>query len=42
MSAWIANFLIAQVTPKAFAAVGWRYYMVFAILSATNAIFFYL
>lgn len=26
-SAWISNFMIAQVTPKAFAAIGWRYYM---------------
>ncbi|KAL0579512.1 hypothetical protein V5O48_002505 [Marasmius crinis-equi] len=38
-SSWISNFFIAQVTPFAFAAVGWRYYLVFAILSHTNAAF---
>ncbi|KAG7090174.1 hypothetical protein E1B28_011781 [Marasmius oreades] len=38
-SSWISNFFIAQVTPFAFKAVGWRYYLVFAILSHTNAAF---
>jgi len=41
MSAWISNFMIAQVTPKAFAAIGWRYYLVFCILSITNAVTFW-
>ncbi|KAF9262483.1 general substrate transporter [Marasmius fiardii PR-910] len=38
-SSWISNFFIAQVTPFAFRAVGWKYYLVFAILSHTNAAF---
>lgn len=29
-SAWIFNFLVAEITPTAFATVGWRYYVVFA------------
>ncbi len=41
MSAWISNFMIAQVTPKAFDAIGWRYYLVFCILSITNAVTFW-
>ncbi|KAL6241907.1 hypothetical protein RBB50_011152 [Rhinocladiella similis] len=28
--AWIFNFLIAEITPTAFATIGWRYYIVFA------------
>ncbi|KAF8059825.1 general substrate transporter [Lyophyllum atratum] len=38
-SSWISNFFIAQVTPKAFAAIGWKYYLVFAICGHTNALF---
>lgn len=38
MASWIANFSIAQITPKAFQAIGSRYYLVFAVLSITNAI----
>ncbi|KAK9900210.1 general substrate transporter [Cystobasidium minutum MCA 4210] len=41
MSSWISNFLIAQITPYAFDNIGWRYYLVFCILSATNAVFFW-
>jgi hypothetical protein len=33
--------MIAQLTPVAFAAVGWRFYLVFAVCSATNALFFW-
>ncbi|KAH7097624.1 general substrate transporter [Auriculariales sp. MPI-PUGE-AT-0066] len=40
-AAWISNFMIAQVTPIAFANVGWRYYLVFAICGFSNAIFFW-
>ncbi|KAG8935639.1 hypothetical protein FRC03_008987 [Tulasnella sp. 419] len=29
MFAWISNFMIAQVTPKAFESIGWRYYLLF-------------
>ncbi|KIW17931.1 hypothetical protein PV08_05126 [Exophiala spinifera] len=28
--AWIFNFFIAEITPTAFATIGWRYYIVFA------------
>jgi len=38
-SSWISNFFIAQVTPRAFAAIGWKYYLVFAICGHTNALF---
>ncbi|KAF9466680.1 general substrate transporter [Collybia nuda] len=37
-SSWISNFFIAQVTPKAFGAIGWKY-LVFAICGHTNALF---
>jgi hypothetical protein len=33
-----ADFMIGQVSPKAFETIGWRYYVVFCILSFTNAI----
>ncbi|OWZ49870.1 glucose transporter [Cryptococcus neoformans 125.91] len=42
MAAWISNFMIGQVSPKAFANIGWKYYLVFCICSFTNAITFYL
>ncbi|KAG9104176.1 hypothetical protein FRC06_004813 [Ceratobasidium sp. 370] len=38
MAAWIANFMIAQVTPIAFNHIHWRYYLVFAICGYTNAV----
>ncbi|KAL4257067.1 major facilitator superfamily protein [Pleurotus pulmonarius] len=38
-SSWLSNFFIAQVTPKAFGAIGWKYYLVFAICGHTNALF---
>ncbi|KAG6816364.1 hypothetical protein H0H87_006637 [Tephrocybe sp. NHM501043] len=37
-SSWISNFFIAQVTPIAFKAIGWKYYLVFAICGHTNAL----
>ncbi|KAK0214553.1 general substrate transporter [Armillaria fumosa] len=37
-SSWLSNFFIAEVTPKAFSAIGWKYYLVFAICSHTNAL----
>ncbi|KAF5346828.1 hypothetical protein D9756_010563 [Leucocoprinus leucothites] len=36
-SSWISNFFIAQVTPRAFLGIGWKYYLVFAICGHTNA-----
>ncbi|TFK46300.1 general substrate transporter [Heliocybe sulcata] len=41
-AAWISNFMIAQVSPIAFDRVGWRYYLVFAVCSMSNALFFWL
>ncbi|KAF8873879.1 general substrate transporter [Infundibulicybe gibba] len=38
-SSWISNFFIAQVTPLAFGAIGWKFYLVFAICGHTNALF---
>ncbi|TRM63470.1 general substrate transporter [Schizophyllum amplum] len=38
-ASWLSNFMIAEVTPVAFAKVDWRYYLVFAICSHTNALF---
>jgi hypothetical protein len=32
------DFLVGQVSPIAFRNVGWKYYIVFCILSFTNAI----
>ncbi|PBK66534.1 general substrate transporter [Armillaria solidipes] len=37
-SSWLSNFFIAEVTPKAFSVIGWKYYLVFAICSHTNAL----
>jgi hypothetical protein len=42
MAAWIANFMIGQVSPIAFSSIGWRYYLVFTVCSLTNALTFYL
>lgn len=38
MACWIANFMIGQVSPEAFARVGWRYYFLFVICGFTNAL----
>ncbi|PWN27523.1 hypothetical protein BDZ90DRAFT_210768, partial [Jaminaea rosea] len=42
MAAWIANFMIGQVTSIALENIGWRYYIVFAVCGFTNALFFFL
>ncbi|CAO1626765.1 unnamed protein product [Sympodiomycopsis kandeliae] len=42
MSCWIANFMIGQITPKALASIGWRFYILFSICCFTNALTFYL
>ncbi|WVR04202.1 hypothetical protein IAU60_001202 [Kwoniella sp. DSM 27419] len=42
MAAWIANFMIGQVSPKAFDSIHWRYYLVFTVCGFTNALTFYL
>ncbi|KAF8317910.1 general substrate transporter [Clavulina sp. PMI_390] len=36
-AAWISNFMIAQASPPAFAHVGWKYYLTFAICGFSNA-----
>lgn len=38
MACWLSNFMIGQVTPRALAAVGWHYYLLFAICGVTNAL----
>ena len=40
-ASWLANFMIGQVSPKAWEGIGWRYYLVFTVCSFTNALFFY-
>ncbi|KAJ9092373.1 hypothetical protein QFC21_006875 [Naganishia friedmannii] len=42
MSCWIANFFIAQITPRAIKAIGWKYYICFSVMSFTNAVTIYL
>jgi sugar porter (SP) family MFS transporter len=42
MACWVANFMIAQVSPIALDNIGWRYYLVFVVCSFTNALTFYL
>ncbi|CCD57061.1 hypothetical protein BofuT4_P143230.1 [Botrytis cinerea T4] len=32
-SAWIFNFIVAEITPVGFATIGWRYYMVYACIN---------
>ncbi|WVF70918.1 hypothetical protein IAT40_005713 [Kwoniella sp. CBS 6097] len=41
MAAWIANFMIGQVSPKAFDDIHWKYYLVFTICGFTNALTFW-
>lgn len=32
---WIMNYMIVQITPAAIASIGWRTYIIFAVLNAT-------
>jgi len=41
-SNWLFNFLIAEVTPKAFSSIGWKYYLVFVCTNALSVVMFYL
>ncbi|WWC86547.1 uncharacterized protein L201_001424 [Kwoniella dendrophila CBS 6074] len=41
MAAWISNFMIGQVSPKAWENLGWKYYLVFTVCGFTNALTFY-
>lgn len=40
-ASWLANFMIGQVSSIAFANIGWRYYLVFKVCGATNALVFW-
>ncbi|OCF54382.1 glucose transporter [Kwoniella mangroviensis CBS 10435] len=42
MAAWISNFMIGQVSPKAWSNIGWKYYLVFTVCGFTNALTFYI
>ncbi|WWC66114.1 uncharacterized protein I206_100014 [Kwoniella pini CBS 10737] len=42
MAAWISNFMIGQVSPKAWNNIGWKYYLVFTVCGFTNALTFYI
>ncbi|EPQ25763.1 uncharacterized protein PFL1_06630 [Pseudozyma flocculosa PF-1] len=42
LASWISNFMIGQVTPRALASVGWRFYLLFAVCGFTNALTFFL
>ncbi|KAJ9618055.1 hypothetical protein H2204_013204 [Knufia peltigerae] len=30
---WLCNFVIAEITPVAFSTIGWRYYIVYAVIN---------
>ncbi|KAI9642212.1 hypothetical protein NHQ30_009014 [Ciborinia camelliae] len=32
-SAWIFNFIVAEITPLGFATIGWRYYIIYACIN---------
>ncbi|KAI2624973.1 general substrate transporter [Hypoxylon sp. NC1633] len=42
MTSFAFNTLIGQVTSVAVTAVGWRFFVLFAVCNASNALFFYL
>ncbi|KAJ5959854.1 General substrate transporter [Penicillium vulpinum] len=39
---WLFNFVLAEVSPVGFATIHWRYYIVYACISAFACVFFYL
>jgi sugar porter (SP) family MFS transporter len=41
-TSWIFNFMVAEVTPVAFANISWRYNIVFAATSAAGCVVIYL
>ena len=41
MTSFAFNTMISQVTPLALDVIGWRYYIVFVVCNATNALFFW-
>ena len=42
MTSFAFNTMIGQVTPIAFAAIGWKFYLLFMTCNLTNAIFFWM
>ncbi|KAK6908079.1 hypothetical protein I203_102080 [Kwoniella mangroviensis CBS 8507] len=42
MASWIANFMMGEIAPTAFAQVSWRFYIVFCVCCFTNALVIYL
>ncbi|CAG8898184.1 unnamed protein product [Penicillium egyptiacum] len=38
---WLFNFVLAEVSPVGFATIHWRYYIVYACISAFACVFFY-
>jgi sugar porter (SP) family MFS transporter len=41
MTSFAFNTMIGQVTPIAVTAIGWKFYLVFVVCNATNALFFW-
>ena len=41
MVSFAFNTMIGQVTPIAFRAIGWKFYLVFVVCNFTNALFFW-
>jgi MFS family permease len=41
-TSWLFNFMVAEVTPIAFANIGWRYHIVYSATSAAGCIVIYL
>ncbi|KAL3443322.1 general substrate transporter [Aspergillus insuetus] len=41
-TSWLFNFMVAEVTPIAFANIGWRYHIVYSVTSAAGCIVIYL
>lgn len=41
-SNWLFNFLVAEVTPIAFASIDWKYYLVYVCTNLLSVVLFYL
>ncbi|USW56582.1 Putative major facilitator, sugar transporter, major facilitator superfamily [Septoria linicola] len=41
-SNWLANFLVAEVTPIAFSSIEWKYYLVYVCTNLVSVVTFYL
>ncbi|KAJ5765414.1 general substrate transporter [Penicillium odoratum] len=38
---WLFNFVIAEITPVAFTTIGWRYYIIYAVIGVSAALMVY-